>query len=232
MPGPSQARSNYLQDQIGQPTPEIMPAQPSHDPDPVTDPNELKMRMAMMLGIAMGDKYGANPDTPIPQTAPSHPDNQPPTQVDPFKQASLLDSQRAQSSATAPPANGGTIYSGSFAHDLLAALNMPLTYENVRFMNAWMKAETGSQGKGTPAFNPLATTQKFGQYSIFNSVGVKNYADYHTGVMATANVLVNGKYGDILSALSRGNDAMAAARAVAASPWGTGAGVEHVLGGH
>lgn len=184
----------------------------------------------MMMGIIAGDTYGATPDTPVPESAPSHPSRQTDS-VDPFTQAAAIDAARGSSADTKPPDHGGTIYSGSFAHDLLGALNMPTTYENIRAINAWMKAETGSQGAGTPAFNPLATTQKFGSFTQFNSVGVKNYADYHTGVMATANVMVNGKYNAILAALSRGNDAMAVGRAVEASPWGTGGGVLRVLGG-
>jgi hypothetical protein len=61
---------------------------------------------------------------------------------------------------------------------------------------------------------------------------VKNYSDYHTGVMATADVLVRQpKNAGILAALARGNDAHAAARAVSGSGWGTGDGVLKVLGG-
>ncbi len=207
------------------------------DQQPATVPDDQKaFRIAMMLGILQGDTYGATPATPIPKSAPSHPDNaaayKAPQVVDPFDLAAQIDSARPDSSTTQAPDNGGTIYSGSFAHDLLAALNMPLTFSNVQAINAWMKAETGSQGPGTPAFNPLATTQKYGSYSNFNSVGVKNYSDYHTGVMATANVMVNGRYNDVLAALSRGNDAHAVGAAVAASPWGTGDGVLRVLGSH
>jgi hypothetical protein len=42
-------------------------------------------------------------------------------------------------------------------------------------------------------------------------------------------VITNGLYSNIISALQQGTDAMAVAKAIAASPWGTGTGVERVL---
>jgi hypothetical protein len=189
---------------------------------------------ATIAGILSGDTFGAtdkdlHPETPqpIPTSDPRY------TGDDPNSfDAILKRRQDGPEKQVQAPDHGGTIYSGSFAHDLLAALNMPVTFENVRFINAWMRAETGDQGPGTPAFNPLATTQNYGSYSIFNKVGVKNYSDYHTGVMATADVLVRQpKNAGILAALARGNDAHAAARAVSGSGWGTGDGVLKVLGG-
>lgn len=196
---------------------------------PVVDPTELTRRVAQTLGIFAGDDYGAAPDAPPPTGMPTelihgHPDN-------PSTQAALSD-QLLRAAPTQQETGGDTLYSGSFAHDLLASLNMPVTFENVRAINAWMKAETGSQGKGTPAFNPLATTQNYGSNTKFNSVGVRNYANYDTGIKATAQVMMNGHYAPILAALAKGNSAMAVAQAVAQTPWGTGTGVERVLGGH
>jgi hypothetical protein len=63
----------------------------------------------------------------------------------------------------------------------------------------------------------------------FNSVGVKNYASYRDGLTATLRTLTNGRYEPIIAALRRGGSADAVARAIAASPWGTGAGVLRVL---
>lgn len=111
-----------------------------------------------------------------------------------------------------------------WAVDLLGTLGMPVTPDNVRFLNAWAQAE-GSRA----AFNPLATTQPASGASSFNSVGVRNYTSYEQGLQATAQTLRNGNYGGILSALRSGTSAVSAAQAVAASPWGTGSGVLRVL---
>lgn len=192
------------------------------------DPQELTRRVALHLGILAGDDYGAHPDAPPPPGMPEQPHMV--EEQNPGNAAAIRDA--ALKAPTQEQTGGDMSYSGSFAHDLLAALNMPMTFENLRAINAWMKAETGSQGKGTPAFNPLATTQNYGSNTKFNSVGVKNYADYDTGIKATAQVMMNGHYGPILAALAQGNSAMAVAQAVAQTPWGTGTGVERVLGGH
>ena len=93
-------------------------------------------------------------------------------------------------------------------------------------MNAWVRAEGGSASN-----NPFNTTQAAPGASAYNGVGVRNYASPLQGIQATDRTLLNGRYGNILSALRQGTDPMAAARALAASPWGTGALVERVLGG-
>lgn len=116
------------------------------------------------------------------------------------------------------------VSSTQFGTDLLRRLGLPVTTENLRVMDAWARAE------GTSArFNPLATTQSGPGATSFNSVGVKNYPSYAVGLDATARVMVNGKYGGILAALARGNNADEVARAIAASPWGTGEGALRVL---
>lgn len=111
-----------------------------------------------------------------------------------------------------------------WASDFLTRLGMPVTSENVRAVVAWEKAE------GTKAqFNPLATTRSMPGATNFNSVGVKNFASYADGINANAAALTNGRYGNILAALQRGDSAVAVAQAIAASPWGTGNGVLRVL---
>jgi hypothetical protein len=113
-----------------------------------------------------------------------------------------------------------------FARDLLARLQLPQTAENIRAIDAWARAE------GTRATNnPLATTQGWENATRFNSVGVRNYQSYEDGLAATARTITNGYYPNIIAALRDGSDAMAVARAIAASPWGTGHGVERVLAG-
>jgi hypothetical protein len=111
-----------------------------------------------------------------------------------------------------------------WASDFLTRLGMPVTSENVRAVVAWEKAE------GTKAqFNPLATTRSMPGATNFNKVGVKNFASYADGIEANARALTNGRYGNILAALQRGNSAVSVAQAIAASPWGTGNGVLRVL---
>jgi len=111
--------------------------------------------------------------------------------------------------------------------DFLSKLGMPLTSENVRAMSAWQQAE------GTGAdFNPLATIQGgFAGATNFNSVGVKNYANYDDGLAANIKAITNGRYENILAALRRGTSAMDVADAIAASPWGSGELVRRILRG-
>lgn len=127
---------------------------------------------------------------------------------------------------------GDNLHSGSWAHDLLATLNIPATEQNVRALTAWQQAEGGgSDGPSHSNFNWLNTTQNAPGASSINKVGVKSYASYHDGLMATAQTLTNGHYDAILGALHAGSSAMAVAQAIEGSPWGTGGGVIRVLGG-
>lgn len=113
-----------------------------------------------------------------------------------------------------------------FATALLASLGARNTPENVRFVNAWIRAE-GTRA----AYNPLATTQGAPGASSFNSVGVRNYPNFQTGLDATVKTLNNGYYGPIVTGLRSGTaSAQQLAQAVANSPWGTGSGVLRVLG--
>ena len=151
-----------------------------------------------------------------------------PTQQSDF--ASALATAMTTGSNPVAPASTGTLNRAGvdpvqWAKDFLTKLHMPITAENVRALTAWQQAE------GTAAhYNPLATTQAgFAGETRFNSVGVKNYTSYEDGLDANVKAITNGLYGNILSALAQGTDAMAVARAVASSPWGTGALVERVL---
>jgi hypothetical protein len=135
----------------------------------------------------------------------------------------------AASDPSVPTSSGTTNRAGvdpvGWARDFLTKIGMPITSENVRAMTAWEQAE------GTSAqFNPLATCQGgYAGETNFNSVGVKNYASYQDGINANASGIQNGRYGNILSALKAGNNAMAVAQAIANSPWGTGTLVEKIL---
>jgi hypothetical protein len=128
------------------------------------------------------------------------------------------------SAATSTPDTRNAAYRTKFANDLLGKLGITATSENVKAIVAWAQAENTRAGH-----NPLATTRRHANTTNFNSVGVKNYSSYEDGLQATVDTLHNGHYADILNALRAGTSAMDVARAVAASPWGTGHGVERVL---
>ena len=136
---------------------------------------------------------------------------------------------QAQNSTAVPTSGGALNRAGvdpvQWAKDFLTRLGAPITGANVQAITAWEQAE------GTKAsYNPLATTQGgFAGETQFNSVGVKNYVSYQDGLDANVKVINNGLYTNILAALQQGNDPMAVAKAIAASPWGTGSGVERVL---
>lgn len=113
---------------------------------------------------------------------------------------------------------------------ILQGIGAPVTDANLQFMQAWHQAEHGNSGDDN-RFNPFNTTQGASGAYDMNSVGVKGYTDPTQGVNATVQTLQNGYYQGILDALQQGTDPMAAAYAVANSPWGTGTGVIGVLGG-
>lgn len=116
----------------------------------------------------------------------------------------------------------------AFARAIFAKLGVPDTPENLRALIAWQ------QGEGTSAaFNPLATTDHAPGSTAFNDnngTPVQNFTSFEQGVDTTVQTLMNGRYGNILSALQQGNSAVAVAQAIAASPWGTGALVLKILG--
>src|SRR5215831_13538811 len=109
---------------------------------------------------------------------------------------------------------------------ILAGVGVKPTQQNLEFFDAWARAEGGSA-----ANNPFNTTQQAPGATSYNSVGVRNYTSPQEGIDATVNTLTNGRYGNIIGALRKGDSAMSAAQALANSPWGTGALVEKILGG-
>lgn len=143
------------------------------------------------------------------------------------------DKPGAATDAAANYTPGGGAFGGvsqqKWASDFLTQLGMPVTGENLKAITAWESAESGGGGGH---FNPLNTTQGgFAGESDLNSVGVKNYTSYGDGLAANVKVLNNGDYQPILDALKQGDNAMSVAQAIASTPWGTGQGVERVLGG-
>jgi cell wall-associated NlpC family hydrolase len=109
---------------------------------------------------------------------------------------------------------------------LLRSLGAPATPENLRFLNAWQRAEGGNA-----SFNPLNTTQHWQGASSYNSVGVRNYPSPQAGLQATTHTLVDPRYQQIVGGLRSGRaSAVQLAQSLARSPWGTGSGVLKVLG--
>lgn len=86
---------------------------------------------------------------------------------------------------------------GGWAVSLLAAIgNDRPSASTVAFLEAWHRAEGG-----TATYNWLNTTQPAEGATDYNSVGVKNYPDYATGIQATAQTLTNGRYPRTLAGL-------------------------------
>jgi cell wall-associated NlpC family hydrolase len=117
---------------------------------------------------------------------------------------------------------------------VLKQLKAPATNENVRFLDAWAKAEGGGGYSSTSEgqnnwLNTTRVAPGLGGVS-FNSAGVKNYPSFQQGVQATVGALTNGYYGNIVNGLRSGSaTAQELAQMVAGSKWGTGSGVLRTL---
>lgn len=85
---------------------------------------------------------------------------------------------------------------------LLQTLGMPATRENLQFLDSWQRWEGGSTANNA-RFNWLNTTH--GDGTPINSVGVKAFGSYAQGIKSLSETLQNGRYDDILTALSKGN---------------------------
>jgi hypothetical protein len=84
-----------------------------------------------------------------------------------------------------------------WAVSLLAEIgNDRPTADTVAYLEAWHRAEGG-----TATYNWLNTTQPMAGDSLYNSVGVRNYPDYETGIQAMARTLTNGYYPRTLAGL-------------------------------
>lgn len=113
---------------------------------------------------------------------------------------------------------------------ILRGIRAPVTPQNVRFLDAWQRAEGGGTANNAN-FNPLNTTQGAAGAGSINSVGVKSYRSGGQGIAATVQTLLNGHYGDIVSGLRSGRaSANQLAHSHSLSTWGTGSGVLRVLG--
>lgn len=88
---------------------------------------------------------------------------------------------------------------------LLHTLGYKPTKQNLKFLDTWQRWEGGHTGNDAK-WNWLNTTKDApGAVRSINSVGVKAFDSFGHGIHATAATLKNGRYGDILDALSSGN---------------------------
>ena len=127
--------------------------------------------------------------------------------------------------------------------DILSALGAPESHSNVSFLDDWAAAEHGSgtrswggQNEGG-AYNPFDTTlganaaaqpwstgESVGPPfpgTIYNSVGVMDYADWPVGQQATVQTLKQQNMSPLTSALRSGKDSVSELEsAEGQTPWG------------
>ena len=151
--------------------------------------------------------------------------------VDPFGNGGAKNIGKDKSiswiSGKVKPTRGIILGTGSkltWAKTLLAKLGKPVTKENINALTTWAAWE-GGQWKNSAHFNPLNTTQVYNGSTSMNDLGhgmgVQSYKSWADGYSATIQTLNNGRYKNILSALSKGTDSSSVLTAVDHSPWGT-----------
>lgn len=101
---------------------------------------------------------------------------------------------------------------------LLKSLGIPVTQQNLTFLGTWQRWE-GGHTNNSARFNWLNTTH--GPGSSINSVGVKRFDSFETGIRSLTETLHNGRYQDILDALASG-DPYSAAPAKGLQVWVSG----------
>ncbi|MDP9301854.1 MAG: hypothetical protein M3P43_13330 [Actinomycetota bacterium] len=114
-------------------------------------------------------------------------------------------------------------------------MNYRKTRRRITALLAWMRAESGNELNdgthpgGGAAYNPLGSTYPY-DYPKYNEVGVRNYPDFASGVLATLETLdlPDHNYEPIIAALQAAK-IMDVSLAVAASEWGTGMGVLNTI---
>lgn len=88
---------------------------------------------------------------------------------------------------------------------LLRNLGYKPTKKNLQFLSTWQRWE-GGHTHNDAQFNWLNTTRDApGAVGSINSVGVKRFDSFKSGIQATATTLKNGRYNDILDALASGD---------------------------
>jgi hypothetical protein len=124
-------------------------------------------------------------------------------------------------------------YSITFGKAVLRGIGAPYTVQNDLFLRAWAVSEDGGPNHIGAQWNPFNTTRKMPGSTDFNvndGYPVQNYPTWGIGVAATVQSLLNGRYGNLVGCLRAGNTpALTTAKALAASPWGTGILVARVI---
>ena len=93
----------------------------------------------------------------------------------------------------------------SWERALLKSLRVPVTPQNIKFLQSWQRWE-GGHTKNDATYNWLNTTRNTpGAVRSINEVGVKAYRNFRSGIQALNQTLNNGRYGDILDALKAGD---------------------------
>jgi hypothetical protein len=102
---------------------------------------------------------------------------------------------------------------------LLYAIRAKGVKANRQLLDAWARAEGG-----TESFNSLNTTEPWPGATVYNSVGVRNYASGADGIAATSATLRNGHYPGIVADLRAGKKSarrMVVDNRAEFSVWGT-----------
>jgi murein DD-endopeptidase MepM/ murein hydrolase activator NlpD len=122
---------------------------------------------------------------------------------------------------------------GDWRRQLLRHIGAPSTPQNLKFLSGWQRWE-GGHTNNSARFNWLNTTHGAG--SSINSVGVKAFGDFKSGIRYTAETLQNGRYDDIVGGLMKGNPyksdlSSGLSTWVSGSPTGNLAYAQKVMGG-
>ena len=108
-----------------------------------------------------------------------------------------------------------------WAHDFLDLLNAKHCSHNADALISWIQAEGGNA-----TFNPLNTTEPWPNSTIYNSVGVRNFATYEDGLHATVKTILQVDpslgFTHIVNDLRHCTKARRTLRHVEGSQWGTG----------
>jgi hypothetical protein len=119
------------------------------------------------------------------------------------------------------------VSSDSWWAAILSGIKAPDNATTRSNLNAWQACEGADA-----TFNPFNTTLWWPRSSCYNSVCVRNYANFQDGVSATVSTILQSNMSPILAALRGSYNRDGFANAIDASPWGTsGACVRSAPGG-
>lgn len=115
----------------------------------------------------------------------------------------------------------GGLDPAGFAKQVLAALGIAKTPDDIAAMERW-EAQEGGNWHNDASYNPLNTTQNEpGSRDVGTQGDISAYNSWNQGVKGTVDTLQNGDYASILQALKEGHSVQAVLDAISGSPWGT-----------